>query len=200
MADNDFEAPAAKKTISQELSRSYWATNDADLQMEADMEKGLFLASSVFLEREIPPEDIYSEVIRALSLAQNFLYKYEQDDKLIDRVDETITDASNGIDLNLLRVEYEALRREILREALRLGFGRQSEPKYPWEYKMAMQSQLPMTPELSGILQKKTSSSSGKSSSALITRYGHRALKNIGTHQSSSRGTTRKGKQPSHST
>ena len=148
-----------------EMSKSYYAVQDADLLAEAEMERGLFIAASTFLETDVAEEDIYSTVIRALSLAQNFLYKYEDaSSDILKRTAEIIQDASNGMNLNELRNEYEEIRQKILKRALTLGFGRQSEPKYPWEYKMVRQSQIPLTPGLDAILSKKkaTSASSSK--------------------------------------
>lgn len=140
----------------QKTSRSYYAVQDADLQMEADMEKGLFIAASCFLDRDTGAEEIYSEVIRSLELAKNFLYKYENfSSPIIGLVDEVVQDAANLINLDTLRKEFEECRWHILKRALELGFGRQSEPIYEWEYKMPMKSQIPITPLLDSIVNKK---------------------------------------------
>ena len=165
----------------QKTSRSYYAVQDADLQMEADMEKGLFLAASSFLDQNTGSEEIYAEVIRSLELAKNFLYKYENfSSPLIGLVDEVVQDAANLINMDTLRKEFEECRWHILKRALELGFGRQSEPQYEWEYKMPMKSQIPITPTLNSfLLQKK--SKSAKSATSSTTRLGRRSLKSTDT-------------------
>jgi hypothetical protein len=144
----------------QKTSRSYYAVQDADLQMEADMEKGLFIAASAFLDQNTSSDEIYAEVIRSLELAKNFLYKYENFSSPIIRiVDDVIKDAANNVNMDTLRDEFEECRWHILKRALELGFGRQSEPVYEWEYKMPMRSQVPLTPALNDFLLRKKSKS-----------------------------------------
>ena len=164
---------AFRKAVRQKPTRTYYAVQDADLLQEADMERGLFIAASTFLDSQTTTNDIYAEVIRSLELAKNFLYKYENSSSpILGRVDEVVMDAANGIDLGTLREEYEEVRKLILERALALGFGRESEEKYEWEYKMPMQSQIPITPTLNSFLSQKRPKS-GKSAISSTTPSAH---------------------------
>jgi hypothetical protein len=158
MAEREYESQQTQQIKSpRKLSdTTYFATQEADLPMETDMEEGLTLIDLAFTEDEYTEDDIRGDIRRGYSLALRFVRKYaEENTELKQRIKQIIVDAANDANMDYLMKEHDQLAEILLPLAKNKGFGRQSQPVYPWEYKFAMQQQLKMTSGLQKIIEKK---------------------------------------------